>query len=77
MTSIQIDGEGEKHEEKLSRIVGLLGPGKEPPVIRPKPKPTTKPKPVHVAQPDQTDSPSENSPGAMVCHHFTVTVISH
>ena len=70
--SLQIDGEGGKDGERLSRVVGLFGPGREPPIIKPKPKPKTRPRPVQHTLSDQTDAPTDESPGAMVgwCGNF-------
>ena len=63
---LQIDDEKETHEDKLSRVVGLLGPTKEPPLIKPKPKPKMKLRPVTATQCDQTDTSCVESPGEMV-----------
>ena len=49
-------------------MVGLFGPGKEPPVVKPKPKPKpkTKPRPVRVIPAEHTDGADVVSPGAKV-----------
>lgn len=44
--------------------MGLFGPGKEPPVIKPKPK--TRAKPKRVIHGDHSDGPTPESPGATV-----------
>lgn len=61
----QIDENQAPHEEKPRKGVEVLGSAKELPIVKPKPK--TKPRHIRVAQSDQIDTPSAESPVSMVC----------